>query len=161
MEGGGAQAGAGGVGTKLKQPGYLVLLGIQPLSREREKKKTPIWWSRLEKKVEEDGFYSTTCAVCMIFVLQYLSTSQLQREKQSKTPLEGVVAGQWGKWGIFQDSTEVKWTYLNKYGVLLLRLLCRVNFQGTAIYFANLGLVTLYVPLFTAELGRWRSEDTL
>lgn len=95
--GGGAQAGAGGVGPNWSNQVIWYCWAFNHF-QEREKKKTPLWWaSRLEKKVEEDGFYSTTCAVCMVFVLQYLSTSQLLREKQSKTPLEGVVAGQRGK----------------------------------------------------------------
>lgn len=54
--------------------------------------------SRLEKKVEEDGFYSTTCAVCLVFVLQYLSTSQLQRKQKNHTIAERArCVGQQGK----------------------------------------------------------------
>lgn len=78
-----------GAGVKLKQPGYLVLLGHSTIFRKVGKEKL----FRLEKKVKEDGFYSTACAVCMVFVLQYPSTSQLQRKKtkQPHTTTEGEV----------------------------------------------------------------------
>lgn len=82
--GGGARAGAGG-GDRTEATRLFGIVGHSTtfLGGGGIKKKRLA--SRMEEKDEEDGFYSTTCAVCMVFVLQYLSTSQLQR-KNKNTP---------------------------------------------------------------------------
>lgn len=132
---------------------------------------------------------NTTCAVCMVFVLQYLSTSQLQGEKINQTPLQRG-------WGVQENMREretgkkkrlysriqlmLKAPQLhNKYRLILkesphrnIAFLPVLISCGTCTWWhcndqrkegkkLKYNRRATFVPFFTAELGRWRSEDTL
>lgn len=136
------------------------------------------------------NLHNTTCAVCMVFVLQYLSTSQLQRK--SITPLQcgcKVCRRTWEKlkkisYSRIQLMLKASLSQ-NKYWVMIRYSLQKYYFFSVLISWGNrcnrrtctlwhwndqrkekiikkqTNRWATFVPFFTAELGRWRSEETL